>query len=146
MSPLYILWPQTQLSSVYSKNKGILLAFPILLEGIVYHWSVFAIVGQWTSGIKGLKVCCLFSFYRKFKESGLIICCLVNYVSKNIYYGNIHMAYTPFIVNYFYNPVLFFTLHQWVTHSLKGRFSQCYTYVQIKYCRHSNRNNWNRDD
>ena len=32
----YIFWPQTQLSSVYCKNKGIHLAVPILLEGSVY--------------------------------------------------------------------------------------------------------------
>ena len=30
---MYIFWPQIQLSSVYSKNKGIDLAVQIILEG-----------------------------------------------------------------------------------------------------------------
>ena len=36
---LYILWPQTQSSSVYSKSKGIDRAVPIFLEGTVYTAS-----------------------------------------------------------------------------------------------------------
>ncbi len=40
---IFIFWCQTQMFSVYSKNNGIGLTVPILLEGSVYNecWTVF---------------------------------------------------------------------------------------------------------